>query len=82
MKVLLTDQLTMGFQVVKKRNEILQLLMMEPNVAILDETDSVDIDAQTVAQGINFYRNQRSIILITHYHNSDYLDPTKYIFYR
>lgn len=65
----------------KKRNEILQLLMMEPNVAILDETDSgLDIDAlKTVAQGINSYRNsKRSIILITHYQRIlDYLDPDK-----
>lgn len=65
----------------KKRNEILQLLMMEPYVAILDETDSgLDIDAlKTVAQGINSYRNsKRSIILITHYQRIlDYLDPDK-----
>ena len=65
----------------KKRNEILQLLMMEPNVAILDETDSgLDIDAlKTVAQGINSYRNsKRSIILITHYQRIlDYLNPDK-----
>ena len=63
----------------KKRNEILQLLMMEPNIAVLDETDSgLDIDAlKTVAQGINTYRNsKRSIILITHYQRIlDYLDP-------
>ena len=65
----------------KKRNEILQLLMMEPNVAILDETDSgLDIDAlKTVAQGINSYRNsKRSIILINHYQRIlDDLDPDK-----
>ena len=65
----------------KKRNEILQLLMMEPSVAVLDETDSgLDIDAlKTVAQGINTYRNsKRSIILITHYQRIlDYLDPDK-----
>ena len=63
----------------KKRNEVLQLLMMEPEVAILDETDSgLDIDAlKTVAQGINTYRNsKRSIILITHYQRIlDYLEP-------
>lgn len=63
----------------KKRNEILQLLMMEPEIAILDETDSgLDIDAlKTVAQGINTYRNSnRSIILITHYQRIlDYLEP-------
>ena len=65
----------------KKRNEILQLLMMEPEVAILDETDSgLDIDAlRTVAQGINTFRNsKRSIILITHYQRIlDYLKPDK-----
>jgi len=65
----------------KKRNEILQLLMMEPKIAILDETDSgLDIDAlKTVAQGINTFRNsKRSIILITHYQRIlDYLNPDK-----
>ena len=65
----------------KKRNEILQLLMMEPSVAVLDETDSgLDIDAlKTVAKGINTFRNSnRSIILITHYQRIlDYLDPDK-----
>jgi Fe-S cluster assembly ATP-binding protein len=65
----------------KKRNEILQLLMLEPEVAILDETDSgLDIDAlRTVAQGINTFRNsKRSIILITHYQRIlDYLKPDK-----
>ena len=65
----------------KKRNEILQLLMLEPSVAILDETDSgLDIDAlKTVAHGINAFRNsERSIILITHYQRIlDYLDPDK-----
>ena len=65
----------------KKRNEILQLLMMEPSVAILDETDSgLDIDAlRTVAMGINKFRNKdRAIILITHYQRIlDYLKPDK-----
>ena len=65
----------------KKRNEILQLLMIEPSVAILDETDSgLDIDAlKTVAYGINTFRNSnRSIILITHYQRMlDYLEPDK-----
>ena len=54
----------------KKRNEILQMLMLEPQLAILDETDSgLDIDAlQTVASGVNSLRNpQRSIIVVTHY---------------
>ena len=65
----------------KKRNEILQLLMMEPEIAILDETDSgLDIDAlRIVAKGINTFRNsKRSIILITHYQRIlDYLKPDK-----
>ena len=54
----------------KKRNEILQMLMLEPEVAILDETDSgLDIDAlQVVARGINHLRSpERAILLITHY---------------
>jgi Fe-S cluster assembly ATP-binding protein len=54
----------------KKRNEILQMLMLEPKLAILDETDSgLDIDAlQMVAQGVNSLRSpQRSMIVVTHY---------------
>lgn len=54
----------------KKRNEILQMLMLEPRLAILDETDSgLDIDAlQTVANGVNRLRSpSRSIIVVTHY---------------
>ena len=54
----------------KKRNEILQLAVLEPKLAILDEPDSgLDIDAvQTVAEGINQIKNpERAIILITHY---------------
>ncbi|MEW6636724.1 MAG: Fe-S cluster assembly ATPase SufC [Actinomycetota bacterium] len=54
----------------KKRNEILQLLMLEPKLAILDETDSgLDIDAlQVVAKGVNAMRGPEfSAILITHY---------------
>jgi len=54
----------------KKRNEILQMVVLEPTLAILDETDSgLDIDAlRIVAAGINAYRRaDRSIILITHY---------------
>lgn len=54
----------------KKRNEVLQMLMLEPSLAILDETDSgLDIDAlQIVAQGVNTLRNkERSIIVVTHY---------------
>ena len=54
----------------KKRNEVLQMLMLEPQLAILDETDSgLDIDAlQAVAQGVNSLRSpERSFIVVTHY---------------
>ncbi len=54
----------------KKRNEILQLMMLEPKYAILDETDSgLDIDAlKIVARGVNAMRSEnRGILLITHY---------------
>ncbi len=54
----------------KKRNEILQMAILEPKLAILDETDSgLDIDAlRIVASGINKLRSQdRSILLVTHY---------------
>ena len=54
----------------RKRNEILQLLMLNPTLAVLDETDSgLDIDAlQTVADGINRYRQaDNAVLLITHY---------------
>lgn len=63
----------------KKRNEILQMLMFEPSLAILDETDSgLDIDAlQIVAKGVNSLRNsKRAILLITHYQRLlDYINP-------
>jgi Fe-S cluster assembly ATP-binding protein len=54
----------------KKRNEILQMALLEPTLAILDETDSgLDIDAlQVVAKGINALRSpERAMILVTHY---------------
>jgi Fe-S cluster assembly ATP-binding protein len=54
----------------KKRNEILQMAMLEPKLAILDETDSgLDIDAlKTVAKGVNALRStDRAMIVITHY---------------
>jgi Fe-S cluster assembly ATP-binding protein len=54
----------------KKRNEILQLAVLEPKLAILDETDSgLDIDAlKLVADGVNAMRNaERAIVLVTHY---------------
>ena len=55
----------------KKRNEILQMLILQPQLSILDETDSgLDIDAlRVIADGIKNYRNnERSFILITHHH--------------
>jgi Fe-S cluster assembly ATP-binding protein len=54
----------------KKRNEILQMLVLEPRLAVLDETDSgLDIDAlKVVANGVNTLRSpERSIVLVTHY---------------
>lgn len=63
----------------KKRNEILQMAILEPELAILDETDSgLDIDAlKTVADGINALRSpERAIILITHYQRLlNYVQP-------
>ena len=54
----------------KKRNEILQMAVLEPKLAILDETDSgLDIDAlRTVADGVNKLRSkERSFVVVTHY---------------
>jgi Fe-S cluster assembly ATP-binding protein len=54
----------------KKRNEIVQMAVLEPTLAVLDETDSgLDIDAlKIVAQGVNTMRSQdRAIVLVTHY---------------
>jgi len=63
----------------KKRNEILQMAMLEPKLAILDETDSgLDIDAlRIVAEGVNALRNEkRAIIVVTHYQRLlDYIQP-------
>jgi Fe-S cluster assembly ATP-binding protein len=63
----------------KKRNEILQMAMLEPCLAILDETDSgLDIDAlRAVAGGVNSLRSpDRAIILVTHYQRLlDYIEP-------
>jgi Fe-S cluster assembly ATP-binding protein len=63
----------------KKRNEILQLMMLEPQYAILDETDSgLDIDAlKIVAKGVNAMRSpERGFLLITHYQRLlDYIKP-------
>lgn len=63
----------------KKRNEILQMMLLEPSLCILDETDSgLDIDAlQTVADGVNAMRDdKRSFIVVTHYQRLlDYIVP-------
>ena len=65
----------------KKRNEMLQMAMLEPKLAILDETDSgLDIDAlKTVADGINAMRSpERATLMITHYQRLlDYIVPDK-----
>lgn len=63
----------------KKRNEVLQMLILQPNFIILDETDSgLDIDAlQMVARCVNSLRNpSRSILVVTHYQRLlDYIEP-------
>ena len=63
----------------KKRNEIMQMIMLEPKLAILDESDSgLDVDAlQVVAKGVNSQRDgKRSFIVVTHYQRLlDYIEP-------
>ena len=63
----------------KKRNEILQMAMLEPKLALLDETDSgLDIDAlRIVAEGINKLRNpENAVVLVTHYQRIlNYITP-------
>ena len=63
----------------KKRNEILQMLVLEPDLAVLDETDSgLDIDAlKTVSNGVNAFRDSSNgVLLITHYQRLlDYVVP-------
>ena len=63
----------------KKRNEIMQMMLLEPKICILDETDSgLDIDAlQVVAEGVNSLRDpNRSFIVVTHYQRLlDYIVP-------
>jgi len=70
-KEFLTRSVNQGFSGgEKKRNEILQMLLLEPQLAILDETDSgLDVDAlKIVAHGVNSMRSpQRSMLLVTHY---------------
>ena len=70
----------MDSQVVKKkRNEILQLLTLEPDLGILDETDSgLDIDAlKVIADGVNRSKSpKRSFLIITHYQRLlNYIEP-------
>jgi Fe-S cluster assembly ATP-binding protein len=65
----------------KKRNEVLQMLVLEPKLAILDETDSgLDIDAlKVVSTGVNSLRDPaRAVVLVTHYQRLlDYIVPDK-----
>ena len=77
---MLSRQLNVGFSGgEKKKNEILQMKILEPNFIILDETDSgLDIDAlKIVANGVNSYRDKKkSFLVITHYQRLlDYIKP-------
>jgi len=77
---ILNRQLNVGFSGgEKKKNEILQMTILEPKLAILDETDSgLDIDAlRIVSDGVNSLRNKkRSFLIITHYQRLlDYIKP-------
>ena len=77
---ILSRQLNVGFSGgEKKKNEILQMKILDPNLTILDETDSgLDIDAlKIVAKGVNSSRNsKKSFLVITHYQRLlDYIKP-------
>ena len=77
---ILSRQLNVGFSGgEKKKNEILQMKILDPNLSILDETDSgLDIDAlKIVAKGVNSSRdNKKSFLVITHYQRLlDYIKP-------
>ena len=79
-KTLLSRSLNEGFSGgEKKRNEIFQMAMLEPKLAILDETDSgLDIDAiRVVSNGVNQFRNKdNAVLMITHYQRLlDYIVP-------
>src|SRR6478752_30474 len=79
-QALLSRSLNEGFSGgEKKRNEIFQMAMLEPKLAILDETDSgLDIDAlRIVANGVNKLRNKNNaVIVVTHYQRLlDYIVP-------
>ena len=76
----LSRQLNVGFSGgEKKKNEILQMKILNPNLSILDETDSgLDIDAlKIIAKGVNFSRSEKkSFLVITHYQRLlDYIKP-------
>jgi Fe-S cluster assembly ATP-binding protein len=76
----LSRQLNVGFSGgEKKKNEILQMKLLEPKLSILDETDSgLDIDAlRIVADGVNTYKNkENAFLIITHYQRLlDYIKP-------
>jgi Fe-S cluster assembly ATP-binding protein len=76
----LSRQLNVGFSGgEKKKNEILQMKLLEPKLSILDETDSgLDIDAlRVVADGVNTYKNKKNaFLIITHYQRLlDYIKP-------
>jgi Fe-S cluster assembly ATP-binding protein len=76
----LSRQLNVGFSGgEKKKNEILQMKLLEPKLSILDETDSgLDIDAlRVVADGVNSYKNKdNAFLIITHYQRLlDYIKP-------
>ena len=76
----LSRQLNVGFSGgEKKKNEILQMKLLEPKLSILDETDSgLDIDAlRIVADGVNSYKNKKNaFLIITHYQRLlDYIKP-------
>ena len=77
---MLSRQLNVGFSGgEKKKNEILQMKLLEPKLSILDETDSgLDIDAlRIVADGVNSYKNKdNAFLIITHYQRLlDYIKP-------
>ena len=77
---MLSRQLNVGFSGgEKKKNEILQMKVLDPNLIILDETDSgLDIDAlKIIADGVNSFRDKKkSFLVITHYQRLlDYINP-------
>ena len=79
-ETILSRQLNVGFSGgEKKKNEILQMKILDPNLSILDETDSgLDIDAlRIIAKGVNSSRNKKkSFLVITHYQRLlDYIKP-------